>query len=364
MRISEKIKFSVILGLALMLAAGCRQAEEPPAYNRLRMQIIADLFEALQNENAQAALNSADRLEAMGADTPFLTLVKAREEARFEALKVNSLLLQAKPDQAREFMADHDQLSQFAPDREDRMTEAVKAVKALQDYLEQQPYPQPAKALKELQHLENEYQILAAVEQFTEWRSQQRQRLVSLEADAITKHMASSFSDSNAQKPETGRTALISRLVNFTEQYPDHELAEAYKYLQGNDQKFQKFLRKNNKNDEVRSILSALIGFQWNDLPEAKITAAYNYMKNMKCSTPADWRTKALLTAASGEAAESLRYAKRMLRSGGVPDNTFVKYLLDKVVLPPAQFTARPWRTPLPQLNDFLDIATQIKESN
>ena len=51
-----------------------------------------------------------------------------------------------------------------------------------------------------------------------------------------------------------------------------------------------------------------------------------------------------------------------MLETGGAVDPQMVRIMMERVVMAPTQFKARPWRTPLPQINDIFDILTQLKE--
>lgn len=356
---------AIIAGLLIVLlgvvVTGCGRSETPPTYNRLRAQLIMDLCTALESNNPQAALNATDRLSPLAPQAPFLELIQHRENARLILEKANDLLVKGKPQKAMRHLEQQPQLEQRAPQQARLMQKTIHEIAALHRYVRQQPYTNAQQALNALAALTQENQMLLNVEHFRKWAGQQETRLVSKRADEIVNSIAQLY-ENGISDYSAARKKCREEIAEFQAQHPDHVLAKIWQGLESNRFKWDALVKQAVGEDDVKRVISTVISLNWSELTSTQIREIYALIHDSDCTTAVEWRTKALIAANRNHQSQALKAVQRMLETGGAVDPQMVRIMMERVVMAPTQFKARPWRTPLPQINDIFDILTQLKE--
>lgn len=344
-----------------VLLTGCGSSEAPPIYNRLRAQLIMDLFTALESNNPQAALNATDRLSPLAPQAPFLELIKNREEARLSLKNANTLLVKGKPHKAVRHLEHKPQLGQLAPEEARLMQKTVREIAALREYIRKQPYANAQKSLNALSTLIQGNQMLVNVEHFRKWAGQEKKRLVSERADEIVKSISQLYTNDISDYTEA-RKKCREAIAAFSVQYPDHKVARVWQSLGSNDPNWDALVKKAVDEDAVKCVISTLVSLKWSELTSIQRRKIYPLIRDLECTTPVLMRTKALFAATRNQQPQAFNAIQQMLEAGGAMDPELVRIIIEQTIMEPTQFKARPWRTPLPQINDIFDILTQLKE--
>jgi hypothetical protein len=341
----------ILLVLPLLLCfGGCRQAAAPD-YERLRSQMILELFEHMADANAADSLPLLKRLEEISPALPFFPQAHSRQQRLLCVQQLNRLLHDGKLEEARQTLSEQARDGLDAP-LVSTWQQGLDSLTALDAYCLQLPYPNSGMATSALQTLTPHLDTLNRHPDFSAWLEQQKRQISELRQREHRQTMRKLIQDcdriaiSNSAKADeilkkiAGADPVLAKIVSGAGQ-PDFSSSEEDS-LADAALKLQEIVR-------------------WRALSNGQGNIAIPADPQTPPRSLAGQAVQAYALASQGRTAEAVDVLAKISRQARVEPSQLSPFLT-RFILPREQFLARPWRSPFPGVTDYLNRLGQIGE--
>jgi hypothetical protein len=336
----------------LLCFGGCRQAAAPD-YERLRSQMILELFEHMANANAADSLPLLKRLEEISPALPFFPQARSHQQTLLCVQQLNRLLHDGKLDEARQTLTEQSREGLDAP-LVRTWQQGLGSLTALDAYCRQLPYPNSAKATGALQTLTPHLDILNRHPAFSNWLDQQKHQISELRQREHRQTMRKLIQD--CDRIAISNSAKANQILKKIAA-ADPDLA---KIVSGSGQ-------ADFSSSEEDPLTEAALKLQeivrWRALSGGQGNVALLAAPQASPLSLSGQAIQAYTLASRGRTAEAVDLLAKISRQARVEPSQLSPFLT-RFILPREQFLARPWRSPFPGVTDYLNRLGQIVEQH
>lgn len=354
----NRIFVGLFLTLLAMAFAGCRQKTE--TYDSLRGSVLADLAEALRQNETQDILRAADRLEELTDQKAFVEKLRAREKRRGLITQLNSALANADLDSCAgilrsnsDLIAEHAQLASIP--------RTLDALVQLKTYLAKAPYPDSESMAAALRNVQRVAGVLSRSRTFTTWLQGELDTLAALRRHD-RREKAEELLRICDETAISGSGEFELAFARFRDFDPDSQIAHFYSGIRDGDTSVMERLLENGEPAVDPLLVKGLEIGLWKFRDKV---AKNTYMKlcgSLSGAAPASMSGYALridFRLRQGDESGALLWTRRYLDSGGRPLAGLLEEVVAEALLPAQQFNARIWRKPFPDIGDIISRIVQ-----
>lgn len=354
----------VIFVTALFSLQGCSRGKTTGRYDPIPGQVLRETLDALARGDDAQALRLLERLRDLYPEgsLPDAGIVHVRE--REFTSRLNELLRAGKLEQADRLL--HDREARVGrSDLLARCERGTNALRALRQACAKQQYTRSADLEKALRSVRKFAPVLNSPA-YREWLALMTRRLAGLRAEEkrrALERLTMAYDRAVVEAP-SGADKFLAQIRKLDPTDPAVQLAERVRQsdLEGVEKWIGGVLR-NGTPLRKRSLLAGLCQ-HWAVLPNT-------VRKTVSVVLPADRDDKdtsclaglwlrGQLAADGGQRAKSARLT-RIACKLVAPSASRLAARISGLVMPAEQFMARPWRTPLPSITDFLGGVRQVR---
>jgi len=350
---------ALLLALTCLFLTGCR-GDRVAAYDSVRSQLITMVFTSLNNGDYKMATAQLQRLEAALYHHPFPELTLNLLYQREFVAKLNELLAAGQVEAAAAHLtaarADYRVIDIVA-----RLRPLVEALQALSAYQQSTGFASAQAMQAALTRVDAHQAHLQDSATFQQWRQQQQLALEKRQLQE--RQQAAAALVEQLQLAIYGNDPQQVRLLReLAAVLPEHPLLIADAALASADAQALRQIARHSRNDHAWNLALELAAARhWPTLSAPTQQAIAEFLHERNPHSAVGMLLRARSAVAAGDtvmAVTALRQLPPKLAGHDVVLNEFFEML----VLPAPQYRARPWRTPLPSVIDFLDRITQLRE--
>ncbi len=152
------IRYALLI--VCLLVAACSEQKKSEPYDDVRGKLIFDLFSSVEKGDHQSTFKSLTRLKALISHDLFLDELYAKENNNVALIKADQALA----------AGDLDTASMQAASAEARgLQQQIQALRIVEAYLKQKPFPSSERAYKALDTLDSTNEVFAKVPAYANW---------------------------------------------------------------------------------------------------------------------------------------------------------------------------------------------------
>jgi len=347
--------FLVLSGLC-----GCDRDEVLPR-DRLRLQLVAETFEALAAGDGEEACRLLERVQDIAPDQDFYRAALAHEQERQRTARLNARLAMGDLEGAAAVLRSADHGGAGTGALAARAQPVLDALTALTADLRVLPYASADAAAVALARQEQREALLSAPA-YQAWLQRRRDRLDRLrerERRVALRELVCAYDLAVVSAaPEAG---LILAQIAVLE--PAHPLLYWIETgLAGDWDRVRQAAQPQSVLTPTRqAALEMAACGHWSLLPGNLRQTLFRLLRERPTASLAGALLRTLLAGAAGDAAAAANSVRELAALTTVAPS-WVGILLELGVMERAQFQAGCWRSPCPAVTDFLDRVVQLRE--
>ncbi len=330
----------------------------PPDYDESRIQTLSQVCHFLRNERYDQAIDLLIKIDDPDEQV-LLEVLSDHEQERLLLLKANEFLKNGHYDELSRLVEEAEKGGDASPELLEYRA-APQALQALQVFCSRMPWESPEDLENAMNWLKPYLPTLRQAPAFTAfWQQQLREREV-LYHSRFAQQQQDLLLRIDQQLGDNQRPAAWNSLETLWQLNPAHPI---FSLLEHRQRLLKEDFHESPQKTSLPQQLSELaVALTWPGLPRQQQQQLKVFL------TPANGALPKTL-AGSILAAELLEspelYAAAIQRWTALPENQtrfpwFLEKALSKIFFQPAQFNARCWRTPCPNLTDFFARINQI----
>ena len=348
--------FFVLLGVSILVTA-CRP-RQPQRYSLLELQLLEEALDRLGSDRSAAARKPLERLRDSLPDQSFPVSALAHENERLAVLQLNQILARGDVG-AGAGLVEEWAASGRAPALLPEARRLVRAIAALQAYCARIPFRDSETATAALATLRPHRSILRRGSKFELWLAARDAAVQALRAAEKAATLRQLWYDYDlAVVDESRDPALLLAEIESLE--PEHSGLGAVKLAGRADwAEFQALATAAMPDANSLAGIEAAICVWWPAIPAAVRRGLRAALLRQGPQSLAGVLAHCLLGAVMTEPGTESPGAVAALAPFG---RSRVRDLLEQRVLPPHQFRAGCWRSPVPAVSDILQRISQLRE--
>jgi hypothetical protein len=323
--------------------------------------MLRDGLQATASGDSELAIACLARLaDVSGQPGPVAHLVAA-ERNRMALARVNAALADGNVGAA------HDILEQRVRERsgDDVLRQDLRIVTALlvlDGYVDRQPYRNADAAMAALHSVRKQGDVLQASAAFRDWFPAEEARLAERKRREIEARIGALLEqcDRAISRADPGAVLILDEVAGLA---PESTVAGVIRAFDAGDADVSRLLADSSPGDAAgQKGLELLAAWHWGRLGPATRSRVADAVAGFPARSAAGRRLRIEIAAEGGNRREAIRLAWEWAAEAEAVPAAFAERLLPRLLLPRAQFGARPWRTPVPGIGDLLGRIAQLRE--
>ena len=359
-KLKRAILFFPIAVLTILLPS-CSSEEDKPSFDYLQTQLTADLFRQIKDGNAETALNKAEKLQDLKANSEALNFIAERIETRLFFRRLNDLTADGDIKTAQKILEKR-QVPYSGRGNYNAFENTLENFHELHKYLADKPYKSGLKGYENLISLADDAQLLKTSELFRKWHEREKVNMLRRRKkeilDSIRQHIKEEGSPSADAVVrldlEPVLEQLCTDLINPT-------FKNIRNYLKENRADNLKVLLLNNDYQETGGALEILASWYWPRLNSEIKSQLGKYLKDRQPVSDAGVRLKCLLAAGKYSIQDGVKHLRKYVEKQRDVDDKLLNTVIPEFVLPWRHLQAAPWLQTYPSFCDILDQITQLR---